>query len=63
LAFVFIVAKVLFIQSIDLFFQNFSNRTKKNNQLDTAAGSQYFVPTSQNAREAFKIQISKKRPR
>jgi len=42
-AFVFIAAKVLFMHSIDFFFQNFSNRAKKNNQLDTALSSQYFL--------------------
>jgi len=42
-AFVFIAAKVLLMHSIDFFFQNFSNRAKKNNQLDTALSSQYFL--------------------
>jgi hypothetical protein len=44
-AFVFIAAKLLLIRSIDFFFQNFSNRTNKNNQLDTRPCSQYFSPT------------------
>ena len=35
-------AETLFIQCIDFFFQNFSNRCKKNNQLDTPGGSPYF---------------------
>jgi len=42
-AFVFIAPQVLLIRAIDFFFQNFSNRAKKNNQLDTAPGSQYFL--------------------
>jgi hypothetical protein len=41
--FVFIGATVSFIRSIDFFSKNFSDRTKRNNQLDTRFGSQYFL--------------------
>jgi hypothetical protein len=59
-AFVFIAAKVLLIHPIDFFFQNFPNRTKKNNQLDRPSSSQYFFPTSYDAREAFDNQALKR---
>src|SRR5215470_4487235 len=38
--------KTLLICRIDFFFQNFSNRRKKNNQLDSHVGTQYFANTS-----------------
>jgi hypothetical protein len=38
--------KVFFILSIDFSFQNFSNRSNKNNQLDTRFETQYFSATS-----------------
>jgi hypothetical protein len=42
LALCFHQTEVSFIASIDFSFQNFSNRSKKNNQLDTLFDTQYF---------------------
>ena len=44
-SFVFIARKILLIVSIDFSFQNFPNRSKKNNQLDTLVRTQYFANT------------------
>ena len=38
--------ETMLIRGIDFFFQNFSNRRKKNNQLDSHVGTQYFANTS-----------------
>ena len=40
--FVFIKAELSFIAAIDFPFQNFSDDSKKNNQLDSTLGTQYF---------------------
>lgn len=61
-AFVFIVAKVLFIRPIDFFFQNFSDSRKKNNQLDTAPASQYFFSHQLEHASSFKDQVVNQAP-
>jgi hypothetical protein len=63
LPFIFIADQTLFIQPIDFSFQNFSNLTKKNNQLDTPAQTQYFSATSQGTRGAEEDQVAMACPR